>query len=207
MISVTRSGKTGFFLAVLVAVSLVVPHASVGQDRDRDRDQLRLEDQHLDDPVQLQKRDQLRDQISKDTALTASDLDALEPELSRAVRLSGDIEPVRVMVRTVAANDCLGECLREMLRTMNQAMEQGVGSKQAQAMVCEELQARLRTRNRAQWQTGELCQEVRARVQERVAASIQTREKYKGGETQGPETGSGAGGGQGEGGDGGERGR
>jgi hypothetical protein len=166
-------------LALFAAVTLVVPAMAVDQDQIRDQDRLMLKDQHLDDPILLQKRDRLRDQISKDTDLTAAETAALDPELTEAIRRSGDTEPVRKMVRIAAQNDCKGECLREMLRIMSRAMERNATGDQAQKMVCEALQERLRTRERSRWKDGELCQQIQEQVQAKMQIQLQNREQYK----------------------------
>ncbi|MCJ7501309.1 hypothetical protein MUP29_13790 [bacterium] len=151
-----RIGKGGcfFLLAVLAACWMAVPGLALGDDQDQTRTQIKG-GQHLDEPIKLQLK--LRDQISKDTGLTQSQIDELEPLLVETVNLyGGDTEPVRKMVRESVEAGCVAECLQERIRVRNREMTQT--RKQIQTpegdMVREQTRERARERTETQTEEG-----------------------------------------------------
>ena len=106
-----------------------------------------MSQEKMDDALALRTR--LKNQLMKETGLSAEELETLDPALSEALELNGgDPEPIRIMIRKSVQIDCVGECLLERLRDQNMKMLQMKEKAEEGDQVAVREQIRTRTRTR-----------------------------------------------------------
>ncbi|HBG46329.1 MAG TPA: hypothetical protein DDW94_04990 [Deltaproteobacteria bacterium] len=111
-----------------------------------------------------------KEQIQKDTNLSQSDINAIEPQLSEFAQRNADPDKVSALAKTAVDSNCTGSCLRDVLLSMNNAMSKGLSDNDAQDMVSQALRDQVQARGGQISDPAELGSQVRASVEAQLAS-------------------------------------
>lgn len=110
-----------------------------------------------------------KDEIQKQTNLSESDINAIEPQLREFSQRDANPDQVAGLAKAAVDNNCTGPCLRDILSSMNSAMSKGLSSNDAQDMVSQALRDQVQARGGAISDPSELGNQVRASVDAQLA--------------------------------------
>lgn len=110
-----------------------------------------------------------KDEIQKQTSLSESDINAIEPQLREFSQRDASPGQVAGLAKTAVDNNCTGPCLRDVLTSMNSALSKGLSSNDAQDIVSQTLRDQVQARGGAVADPSELGSQIRASVDAQLA--------------------------------------